>query len=74
MIHPIQRLSNRTLNQEEVVRLLKAAPGRKYKAAFGVAYGAGLRVSEVIAPKVSDTNSKRMMKWLSSRSTRCGIL
>jgi site-specific recombinase XerD len=28
------------LNQEEVVRLLEAAPGLKYKAAFGVAYGA----------------------------------
>ena len=29
--------------------LLEAAPGLKYKAAFGVAYGAGLRVSEVVA-------------------------
>jgi integrase/recombinase XerD len=42
------------LNQEEVVRLLEAAPGLKYKAAFGVAYGAGLRVSEVVALKVRD--------------------
>jgi hypothetical protein len=25
------------------VRLLEAAPGLKYKAAFGVAYGTGLR-------------------------------
>jgi integrase len=48
------------LNQEEVVRLLEAAPGLKYKAAFGVAYGAGLRVSEVVALKVSDIDSKRM--------------
>ena len=47
-------------NQEEVVRLLEAAPGLKYKAAFGVAYGAGLRVSEVVALKVSDIDSKRM--------------
>ena len=39
------------LNQEEVVRLLEAAPGIKYKAAFGVAYGAGLRVSEVVSLK-----------------------
>jgi integrase len=48
------------LNQEEVVRLLEAAPGLKCKAAFGVAYGAGLRVSEVVALKVSDIDSKRM--------------
>jgi len=48
------------LNQEEVARLLEAAPGLKYKAAFGVAYGAGLRVSEVVALKVSDIDSKRM--------------
>ena len=48
------------LNQDEMVRLLEAAPGLKYKAAFGVAYGAGLRVSEVVALKVSDIDSKRM--------------
>jgi site-specific recombinase XerD len=47
------------LSQEEVVRLLEAAPGLKYKAAFGVAYGAGLRVSEVVALKVSDIDSER---------------
>jgi len=48
------------LSEEEVARLLEAAPGLKYKAAFGVAYGAGLRVSEVVALKVSDIDSKRM--------------
>jgi integrase/recombinase XerD len=41
------------LSPEEVVRLLDAAPGLKYKAALSVAYGAGLRVSEVVALKVS---------------------
>ena len=45
------------LNPEEVVRFLEAAPGPKYKAAFGAAYGAGLRVSEVAALKVSDIDS-----------------
>ncbi len=35
------------LSEEEVARLLEAAPGLKYKAALSVAYGAGLRVSEV---------------------------
>lgn len=35
------------LSVEETARLLEAAPGIKYKAALSVAYGAGLRVSEV---------------------------
>jgi integrase/recombinase XerD len=49
------------LSPEEVVRFLEAAPGLKFKAAFSVAYGAGLRVSEVATLKVSDIDSKRMM-------------
>jgi integrase/recombinase XerD len=49
------------LSPEEVARLLEAAPGPKYKAALGAAYGAGLRVSEVVALKVSDIDSKRML-------------
>jgi len=49
------------LSQEEVARLLQAAPGLKYKAALSVAYGAGLRVSEVASLKVSDIDSERMM-------------
>jgi len=48
------------LIQEEVARLLEAAPGLKYKAALSVAYGAGLRVSEVANLKVSDIDSGRM--------------
>jgi integrase/recombinase XerD len=49
------------LSQEEVARLLRAAPSLKYKAALSVAYGAGLRVSEVANLKVSDIDSGRMM-------------
>ena len=45
----------------KIVRLLEAAPGPKYKAAFSVAYGARLRVSEVVALKVSDVDSERML-------------
>ena len=37
-----------------------AAPGLKFKGALSVAYGAGLRVSEVVALKVSDIDSQRM--------------
>ena len=43
------------LSPDEVARFLEAAPGLKYKAAFSVAYGAGLRVSEVASLKVSDS-------------------
>jgi integrase/recombinase XerD len=49
------------LSLEEVARLLEAAPGPKYKAALSAAYGAGLRVSEVVSLKVSDVDSKRMV-------------
>ena len=42
-------------------RLLEAAPGAKHKAALSVAYGAGLRAMEVVALKVCDIDSKRMM-------------
>src|SRR5881275_789254 len=49
------------LSPEEVARFLDAAPGLKYKAALSVAYGAGLRVSEVVTLKVSDIDSKRMI-------------
>jgi integrase/recombinase XerD len=49
------------LSPEEVARLLDAAPGLKYKAALSVAYGAGLRAAEVVALKVSDIDSKRMV-------------
>jgi len=49
------------LSVEEVTLLLQAAPGAKYKAALGTAYGAGLRVSEVVALKVGDIDSERML-------------
>ena len=49
------------LSVEEVARLLEAAPGLKYKAALSVAYGAGLRVSEVAHLKIDDIDSTRML-------------
>jgi len=49
------------LSVEEVTLLLRAASGPKYKAAFATAYGAGLRVSEVVALKVGDIDSERML-------------
>ncbi len=47
------------LSPEEVRRLLDAAPGLKYRAALGVAYGAGLRASEVVSLNVGDIDSDR---------------
>jgi hypothetical protein len=49
------------LSVEEVTLLLRAASGPKYKAAFATAYGAGLRVSEVVALKVGDVDAERML-------------
>src|SRR3954462_1425988 len=49
------------LGAEEVVLLLQAAPGPKYKAALATAYGAGLRVSEVVVLRVGDVDSERML-------------
>src|SRR3546814_17716699 len=45
----------------EVKRLLDATRSLKHQAALSVAYGAGLRVAEVSALKVSDIDSKRML-------------
>ncbi|MDB5395549.1 MAG: putative transposase for insertion sequence element [Rhodospirillales bacterium] len=49
------------LSVKEVGRLLEAAPGLKYKAALGTAYGVGLRVSEVATLKVGDIDSTHML-------------
>jgi integrase len=48
------------LSREEVARLIGAAPNLKSQTALSVAYGAGLRASEVIALKVGDIDSQRM--------------
>jgi integrase len=49
------------LSPEEVARLLEAAPGLKYRAALTMAYGAGLRASEVVSLKITDIDSARMV-------------
>jgi site-specific recombinase XerD len=51
----------RILPPEDVLRLLEAAPNPKSKAALSVAYGAGLRAMEVVALKVTDIDSQRML-------------
>jgi site-specific recombinase XerD len=49
------------LSLVEVKRLLEATTCLKHQAALSVAYGAGLRVAEVSALKVSNIDSKRML-------------
>jgi integrase/recombinase XerD len=49
------------LSVEEVTRVLDAAGSLKYKAALSVAYGAGLRASEIVHLKVTDIDSDRMI-------------
>jgi integrase/recombinase XerD len=48
------------LSRDEVVRLISATRNLKHQTALSVAYGAGLRASEVAALKVGDVDSKRM--------------
>ena len=49
------------LSVEEVERLLASASNPKHRAALAVAYGAGLRASEVVHLKIADIDSKRMI-------------
>jgi integrase/recombinase XerD len=49
------------LSREEASRLIEAARTLKHRTALSVAYGAGLRVSEVLALKVGDIDSQRML-------------
>ena len=58
---PYPRRIPTVLSVEEVTLLLQAASPPKYKTAFATAYGAGLRVSEVVALKVGDVDSERML-------------
>ena len=48
------------LSPDEVRRLIEAAGNLKHQTALSVAYGAGLRASEVVALKVTDVDSERM--------------
>jgi site-specific recombinase XerD len=48
------------LSPEEAARLIAAVGNLKHQTALSVAYGGGLRVSEVVALKVGDVDSKRM--------------
>lgn len=50
----------RFFNQDEIAAIIKAAGTIKHKVMLMLAYAAGLRVSEVVAIKITDIDSKRM--------------
>ena len=58
-VHEPRKLPE-VLSREEVASLLAAVDNLKHQTALAVAYGAGLRVSEVVSLKVSDIDSQRM--------------
>jgi integrase/recombinase XerD len=74
------------LSVEEATLLLRAATAPKYKAAFATAgacpragqrpdpWGAGLRASEVVALKVSDIDSERMLLRVERGKDRYAML
>ncbi|CAG9170390.1 IS91 family transposase ISMno24 [Cupriavidus laharis] len=61
-MHPVRvpRILPVVLSPDEVRRLIEAAGNLKHQTALSVAYGAGLRASEVVALKVTDIDSQRM--------------
>jgi site-specific recombinase XerD len=61
-MHPVRvpRTLPVVLSPDEVRRLIEAAGNLKHQTALSIAYGAGLRASEVVALKVGDIDSQRM--------------
>jgi integrase/recombinase XerD len=49
------------LSQEEIVGFFDHIPSLKYRAALMTCYGAGLRISEAVALKVTDIESQRKL-------------
>jgi len=56
----VPRILPVVLSPDEVGRLIAATGNLKHQTALSVAYGAGLRASEVVALKVGDVDSQRM--------------
>jgi integrase/recombinase XerD len=49
------------LSREEVARLLAVVPTLRERAAMEIAYGAGLRLNEVLSLKLTDVDGERMI-------------
>lgn len=62
------------LSWEEIARLLEHCENPKHKAIFALAYGSGLRVSEICALRVQDIDSKQMRVFVrNSKRDRTAI-
>jgi integrase/recombinase XerD len=62
---PIARAPQRlpvVLSRSEISRLLEATPSLKWRTALRVAYGAGLRASEVVGLKVSERHPSGLLR------------
>jgi site-specific recombinase XerD len=57
----VRRAAPAILSPVEVVQLLAALSSKKHKAIVMLAYGSGLRVSEVCALRAEDIDAKRML-------------
>jgi integrase/recombinase XerD len=57
----VRRRSPEILSGSEVSRLLDATTSLKYRAIFVLAYGAGLRISELVSLETTDIDSERML-------------
>ncbi len=49
------------LSRQEIARLIAASGNLKHQTALSLAYGTGLRASEVVALKIGDIDSERMI-------------
>jgi integrase/recombinase XerD len=58
---PVPRKLPTVLSYDEVKRLIAATNHMKYRMALSLAYGAGLRISEVARLKVTDIDRERMV-------------
>jgi integrase/recombinase XerD len=65
-----QRRAPDILSGGEVERLLAASADIKHRAIFTLLYGAGLRVSEVLALRVGDIDSQRMVVHVRNTKNR----
>lgn len=54
------------LSREEIARLLDRCENPKHRAIFALAYGSGLRVSEICALRIQDIDSKQMRVFVRS--------